>query len=163
MEEEQRQSGAAMRDAPGDSAEQAAGAVPAPEARDAEAGIKAGTEKAELEELRAWKAARLEADALAARREAVAKRLREAGAVPEAVPLLVLSVEKDTAGDPGHVAQTIRERYPGFFRREERVPTPGVPRTENGLWTADRDSLAAMSAGEINRRWSEVKAALKAL
>ena len=118
---------------------------------------------AELDALRAWKAARLEADALQSRRDAVARLLREDGALPEAVPLLVLSVNADTAKDAETAARAIRAAYPGFFREDHPVPTPAVPRGESGPWTPGREGLAAMSPEDINRRWEEVKAALRGL
>ncbi len=118
---------------------------------------------AELDALRAWKAARLEADALQSRRDAVARLLREDGALPEAVPLLVLSVNADNAKDAETAARAIREAYPGFFREDHPVPTPAVPRGEAGPWTPGREGLAAMSPEDINRRWEEVKAALRGL
>ena len=115
--------------------------------------------------------AREEAEALRAR-SAAARSLREAlaaaGAMPEAVELLAAAVPGERlrltpegaleGGDA--LLDGLRSRYGFLFCPEAPLPTaPLAPPREGAPLRAA--ALRTMSAEEINRRWAEVREALK--
>ena len=115
--------------------------------------------------------AREEAAALRAR-SAAARSLREAlaaaGAMPEAVELLAAAVPGERlrltpegaleGGDA--LLDGLRSRYGFLFCPEAPLPTaPLAPPREGAPLRAA--ALRTMSAEEINRRWAEVREALK--
>ena len=115
--------------------------------------------------------AREEAETLRAR-SAAARSLREAlaaaGAMPEAVELLATAVPGERlrltpegaleGGDT--LLDGLRSRYGFLFCPEAPLPTaPLAPPREGAPLRAA--ALRTMSAEEINRRWAEVREALK--
>ncbi|MBR5344586.1 MAG: hypothetical protein IK127_02005 [Clostridia bacterium] len=115
--------------------------------------------------------AREESEALRTRSLA-ARTLRDslaaAGALPEAVELLAgavpgerlrLTPEGALAGSESLLAG-LRSRYGFLFRPKSVLPTPALTPPRDGA-PLSQAALRNMTAEEINKRWSEVREALK--
>ncbi|MBQ6175253.1 MAG: hypothetical protein IJK28_11590 [Clostridia bacterium] len=115
--------------------------------------------------------ARLRAEVKRARASAA---LREAllagGALPQTVGILAGSVDADSVeldASGGllraeEVIAPLRQRYGGIlFRRTEEIPAPPLsPPPPPGGALLTREDLRAMTPGEINARWDDVRGAL---
>lgn len=118
----------------------------------------------ELEQYRAEQAA---AEEEATIRRAVRAALLKEGANPQIVPLLEKEIPSASViiGMEGELVnaddliQPLKARYPGLFAKTACVPAPSadLPVSPEAISRAD---LNSMSTEEINRNWSQVRAAL---
>lgn len=105
-------------------------------------------------------------------RSLAARTLRDslaaAGALPEAVELLAAAVPGERlrltpegALDGGDaLLDGLRSRYGFLFRPEAVMPVPALTPPRDGAQLSP-SALRSMTAEEINRRWAEVREALK--
>ena len=103
-----------------------------------------------------------EAEQRRAAEEALRGELRRLGAQEEAIPLLTMAAlpQAVMAGGRLQNAQALlaplRRQYPGLFPEE---PTRPPAAWQPGC--SGREAISAMSEGEINARWDEVREMLR--
>ena len=113
--------------------------------------------------------ARIDADRLASRRQAVLRgALLESGANPHAVDLLAEALRLpdeawDDAAlkDPAAALAPVREQYAALFAQPVAIPTPPLNPPGGSPAPLTREDVGRMSEQEILANWGAVQSALK--